>query len=112
MTAGDEAIRILLADQHALFREALRTGLESQPDLHVVAEARSGPEAVAETERSVPHVAILDMDLPVTDGARTTSLIKERVSHCRVLVLGASEDYRSLIEVLDAGASGYLTKEA
>lgn len=107
-----EAIRILLADQHALFREAIRTGLESQADIQVVAETRNGPEAVAEAERTHPHVAIIDIDLPITDGIRTASLIRERAPHCRVLVLGANEDDRSLVEVLDAGASGYLTKEA
>ncbi len=111
MSGGAEAIRILLADQHALFREAVRTGLESQADIQVVSEARNGPEAVAEAERTHPHLAIVDIDLPITDGVRTSSLIRERAPHCHVLVLGASEDYRSLVEVLDAGASGYLTKE-
>ena len=112
MAGENDPIRILLADQHALFREAVRTGLESQADLHVVGEARNGPEAVAEAERTLPHVSIIDIDLGITDGVRTTSLIRECAPHCRVLVLGASEDYRALIDVLDAGASGYLTKEA
>ncbi len=112
LAEGLEAIRILLADQHALFREAVRTGLESQADIQVVGEARNGPEAVAEAKRTLPHVAVIDIDLPITDGVRTTSLIRERAPDCRVLVLGTSEDYRSLIDVLDAGASGYLTKEA
>lgn len=112
MVGGEAPIRILLADQHALFREALQTGLENEDGLRVVAEARNGPEAVAEAERTYPHVAIVDIDLPITDGARTTALIRERAPHCRVLVLGTSEDPRGLIEVLDAGASAYLTKEA
>jgi DNA-binding NarL/FixJ family response regulator len=111
--AGQEAqIRIVLADQHALFREALRSGLEGQDDLQVVGEARNGPEAVEEAERTIPHVAILDMDLPVMDGARTTAMIRERTPNCRILLLGATEDYRRLVAALDAGASGYLTKEA
>src|ERR1041385_7653598 len=63
--AGTTQIRILLADQQALFREALRTGLESEHDLNVVGEARSGPEAVVEAERTSPDVAILDIGLPV-----------------------------------------------
>lgn len=109
---GESPIRILLADQHALFREALRTGLESESDLQVVGEARNGPEAVAEAERTVPHVAILDLDLPITDGIRSTILITERSPNCRVLLLGATEDCRRLVEALDSGASGYLTKQA
>jgi DNA-binding NarL/FixJ family response regulator len=112
MADGQGSIRIMLADQHALFREAVRSGLEGEHDLQVVGEARNGPEAVAEAERSLPDVAIIDADLPITNGVHTTSLIKEQAPHCRVLILSANEDYRSLTEVLDAGASGYLTKEA
>jgi two-component system, NarL family, nitrate/nitrite response regulator NarL len=108
----DAPIRILLADPHSLFREALRAGLESEQDLQVVGEARSGPEAVAEVERSVPDVAIVEMDLPITDAAKTTALIKDRVPSCRVLVMGATEDCWRLTEVLDAGATGYVTKES
>src|SRR6058998_3740191 len=85
----------------------MRAVLESEAEIHVVAEARDGLEAVSEAERSLPHVAILDVDLPMSDGARTTATIKARVPECQVLVLSAREDYRSLIEVLDAGASGY-----
>ncbi|MGZ4131506.1 MAG: LuxR C-terminal-related transcriptional regulator [Actinomycetota bacterium] len=112
MTVEREPIRILLADQHALFREAVRTGLENEGDLHVVAQARTGPEAIEEAERSLPDVAIVDVDLPVTDAARTTGILLERVPHLRVLVLGLDEDWRRLVELLDAGVSGYLTREA
>jgi DNA-binding NarL/FixJ family response regulator len=107
-----ERIRILVGAPHALFREALRRGLEGESELRVVGEARSGPEAVAEAERCLPHVAILDLDLPIADGARTTAMICERIPSCRVLVLGATEDHRSLIEALEAGASAYLTRES
>jgi DNA-binding NarL/FixJ family response regulator len=112
MNPGDAPIRILIADQHGLFREALRTGLESEQDLRVVGEARNGPEAVAEVERTVPQVAIIDMDLPITDGVGTTALIREHWASCRVLIIGETENYRRLVDVLDAGASGYVTKEA
>ena len=112
MTQRPDSIRVLLADRHALFREAMRAVLESEAEIHVVAEARDGLEAVSEAERSLPHVAILDVDLPMSDGARTTATIKARVPECQVLVLSAREDYRSLIEVLDAGASGYITRES
>jgi DNA-binding NarL/FixJ family response regulator len=112
MTNTNGNIRILLADQHALFREAVRSGLEGEQDLHVVGEARNGPEAVAEAERSLPDVAVIDAELPITNGVHTTALIKEQAPHCRLLVLSANEDYRSLTEALDAGASGFLTKEA
>jgi DNA-binding NarL/FixJ family response regulator len=106
----ESPIRILLADQHALFREAMRTVLDSEEDLSVVGEARNAPEAISETERTLPHLVILDSDLPMSEAPKTTSVIKERMPDCRVLVLSSREDYRVLIEILDAGASGYLTK--
>ena len=107
---SESPIRILLADQHALFREAMRTVLDSEEDLSVVAEARNASEAISETERTLPHLVILDSDLPMSEAPQTTSVIKERMPDCRVLVLSSREDYRALIEILDAGASGYLTK--
>jgi DNA-binding NarL/FixJ family response regulator len=107
-----EPIRILLADQHALFREALRTGLENEGDLRVVAQARSGPETVSEADRTVPHVAIVDADLPAGEAAPTIAELKERLPRCGVLALGANDDPRRLVDLLDAGANGYLTKEA
>lgn len=109
---SQDPIRVLLADQHALFREAVRSVFESEADLKVVAEASNGLEALDQAERALPNVAVLDIDLPMADGAQTTSQIRERTPDCRVLVLSAQEDYRRLIEVLDAGANGYLTKEA
>ena len=112
MTGRDEPIRILLADQQSLFREALRTGLESQPDLRVVAQARNGPDAVAEALRSRPDVAIIDADLPVIKGVAAAAEIRERAPMCRVLILGTVEDHRALVTILEAGANGYLTKEA
>jgi DNA-binding NarL/FixJ family response regulator len=107
-----ELIRLLLADQQSLFREAIRTGLEAEADLVVVGEARNGPDAVREAERTSPDVAIVDIALPITGGAHTCAHLLQRVPQCRVLVLGTDEDYRSLIEVLDEGAAGFLTKEA
>lgn len=107
---SESPIRILLADQHALFREAMRTVLDSEEDLSVVAEARNASEAISETERTLPHLVILDSDLPMSEAPQTTSVIKERMPDCHVLVLSSREDHRALIEILDAGASGYLTK--
>jgi DNA-binding NarL/FixJ family response regulator len=111
-SGGRESIRVLLADQHALFLEAVRDVFEAESDFEVVAEASNGAEALERVERTQPHVAVLDIDLPGGDGCHTTSRIKERAAACRVLILSPREDYRSLIEALDAGASGYLTKEA
>lgn len=104
-------VRILIADEQSLFREAVKVVLDAESDLQVVGEARDGIQAVAEAERARPDVALLDAGLPNCDGLRATSLIKERVPECQVLLLSNEEDQRTLIAALEAGASGYLTKE-
>lgn len=104
------AVRVLIADAHSLFREALVTALDGESDLDVVGEARDGLEAVAEAARTEPEVAVLDVDLPNCDGVRATSLIRERLPACRVVVLAAEEDHQTLADAIHAGANGYLTK--
>jgi two-component system NarL family response regulator len=104
-------IRVLLADSHSLFRDAVRLVLSNGTDLAVVAEARDGLQAVAEAERSRPDIALVEANLPNCDGIRTTSMIRERVPSCRILVLSGEEDQQILFHALEAGASGYLTKE-
>lgn len=104
-------VRILLADGHSLFREAVKAVLESEDDFQVVAEARDGLQAVSEAERTRPHIALLDSALPNCDGIKATALIKERVDCCQILVMSDEEDRMTLIDAMSAGASGYLTKE-
>jgi DNA-binding NarL/FixJ family response regulator len=105
-------LRVLLADEQSLFREAVKVVLSSEGDLDVVAEARDGVQAVAEAERTQPDVALLDANLPNCDGIRATQLILARVPACRVIVFSGQEDERVLLEAMEAGASGYLSKEA
>jgi DNA-binding NarL/FixJ family response regulator len=100
-----------LADGQSLFREAVKVVLESEPGLEVVAEASDGLEAVAEAERTRPNVALVDLNLPNGDGIRATDLITEQVPDCRVVVLADEEDERVLVDAIEAGASGYMTKE-
>jgi DNA-binding NarL/FixJ family response regulator len=109
MNAGSE-VRVLLADGHSLFREALITALAGESDLAVVGEARDGLEAVAEAARTSPHVAVLDADLPNGDGVRAAWLIRDRVPDCRIVILSSDEDAEVLTSAVEAGAHGYLTK--
>lgn len=109
MNDGTE-VRILLADGHSLFREALSTALTAEPDFHVVGEARDGLEAVAEAARTEPQVAVLDADLPNCDGVRAAGLIRDRLPDCRIVLVAAEEDPDVLAMAVEAGASGYLTK--
>jgi DNA-binding NarL/FixJ family response regulator len=105
------SVRILLAEGHSLFREAVRAVFESEPDLEVVAEASSGLEAVEESQRARPDIAFLDSALPNCDGIKAAALIKERIPDCKIMILSDTEDQGVLIEAIEAGASGYLTKQ-
>ena len=107
---GNGRVRILLADAHSLFREAVRMALDGQPDLKVVAEARDGLQAVAEAERSHPDVALLDAGLPNCDGVRATELISTKAPDCRVVLVSGEEDQGLLMAAVLAGARGFLTK--
>ena len=84
--------------------------LSSEDDLVVVGEAADGLQAIAEVERVRPDVALLDADLPNCDGIRATQQISLRVPDCRVIVFSAQEDEQMLVQALEAGASGYLSK--
>jgi DNA-binding NarL/FixJ family response regulator len=105
-------LRVLLADEQSLFREAVRVVLSNQADIEVVGEARDGIHAIAEAERLKPDVALLDANLPNCDGIAATRRIAERVPTCRVIVVTGQEDERILVDALEAGANGYITKES
>jgi DNA-binding NarL/FixJ family response regulator len=108
----EEQVRVLLADEQALFREAMRVVLSSQDDLQVVSEAKDGQQAVAEAVRVQPDVALLDAMLPNGDGIHAAAQIADRVPTCRVIVFSGQEDERVLLDALEAGAAGYLSKES
>jgi DNA-binding NarL/FixJ family response regulator len=105
-----DKIRVLLADSHPLFREAVRAALSAQAGLAVVAEADDGLAAIKEARRTRPQLAILDAYLPKADGARSASLIRMDVPECGVIILGNADDEQALVRAIEAGAAGYVTK--
>jgi DNA-binding NarL/FixJ family response regulator len=107
-----DTLHVLIADEHGIFRDALRTALERESDIRVVGEASEGPHAVAAAEECRPDVAILSAGLPAVDGVRASCMITERVPECRIIVLAAVEDQRVLTDGLGCGARGYLTKDS
>jgi DNA-binding NarL/FixJ family response regulator len=108
---SDGPIRILVADGHSLFRESVIVVLRAEQDLAIVADARDGDQLATEISLARPDVVILDLNLPGCDGVHAVRLVKEHASDCRILALADHEDQRALLEVVEAGASGYLTKD-
>jgi DNA-binding NarL/FixJ family response regulator len=105
-----EPIRLLLADDHPIFRAGLRALLELEPDLTVVGEAASGDEAVEKALALRPDLVIMDLSMPGTHGLEATRRISALEIGVSILVLTVHAEEEYLIPVVDAGASGYLTK--
>ncbi len=105
--------RIIIADDHPLFRSAIRQTLERHPDrLEVVGEAANGREAVELCRRLRPGLVLMDLRMPRMDGVAATRAIKAEFPDTLVLVLTALEDPTGLSDALEAGAAGYVLKDA
>ena len=104
-------IRVVLADDQALFREGLRTLLSTRAEIDVVGEAANGQEAVALVGRLQPDVVLMDLRMPGTDGISATAHIRQHWPAIPVLVLTTFDDDASLFGALRAGAAGYLLKD-
>jgi NarL family two-component system response regulator LiaR len=105
-------IRVLLVDDHAVVREGLRTFLELQDGIEVAGEAGDGMEGVAAAERLRPDVILMDLVMPRLDGVAAMREIRRRVPSARVIVLTSFTDDEKLLPALQAGAAGYLLKNA
>jgi len=104
-------IRLMLVDDHDIVRTGLKSFLDTQEGLQVVAEARSGGEAIKRAQELKPDVVVMDITMPEMDGLEATQRLKEIDPDCYVLALTVHEDKQYLFEMLSAGASGYLTKQ-
>lgn len=109
--SGD-LIRVLLADDHAVVRAGLKAVLGTAKDIEVVGEARNGREAVETAARLNPDVVVMDLSMDEMDGAAATRELKARGSKARVLILTMHAEDEYLVPLLEAGASGYLVKNA
>ena len=105
-------LRILLADDHTVVRQGLRKVLEERPEWQVVAEAGDGRDAVRLAEELKPDVAVMDVAMPLLNGIEATRQITHRVPHTKVLVLSMYSDEAYVIQMLKAGATGYLLKDS
>jgi DNA-binding NarL/FixJ family response regulator len=102
-------MRILIADDHALFRDGLRSLLTAQGH-EVVGEAKDGHEAVAMTREIAPDIVLMDVSMPALDGLAATKLITAELPDVKVVILTASEDDVLLLDAIKSGAQGYLLK--
>jgi DNA-binding NarL/FixJ family response regulator len=105
-------IRILLVDDHPVVREGLRGMLEAEPDLAVVGEAGSGEEAVAQARALTPDVILMDLRMRGLDGVGATEQILAEKPGARVVVLTTYETDADILRAVEAGAAGYLLKDA
>lgn len=108
----ENPIRLMLVDDHDIVRTGLKTYLETQGGLTVVAEASSGDEALARAQEDCPDVVVMDITMPGMDGLQATRLLKIKCPEARILALTVHEDKQYFFEMLNAGASGYITKQA
>jgi NarL family two-component system response regulator LiaR len=104
-------LTILLADDHPVVRQGLKTFLDLQPDLQVVGEAATGAEAVAQAEELRPDVVLLDLVMPDVGGIEAAGRIRAECPETKVIVLTSYADDENVLPALKAGASGYLLKD-
>ena len=103
-------IRVIIADDHVLFREGTRNLIEQEPDMEVVGEAGDGEEAVSLVTQLKPDVALIDIAMPNVNGIEATRQIKARCPTTASLILTAYDDDQYVFALLEAGAAGYLLK--
>jgi two-component system response regulator NreC len=105
-------ISIILADDHTVVRQGLRTLLESDPELHVSGEASDGLQAISLVERLRPDVLVLDLIMPGMNGIEVARQVKSRFAQTRVVILSMHANEAYVLEALRAGALGYVLKES
>jgi DNA-binding NarL/FixJ family response regulator len=112
VTESMAKVRVMLVDDHPLWRDGVRADLEAAGVADVVAEAADGGEAIEAARESMPEVVVMDLNLPTVSGVEATRRIVEESPHVRVLVLSASAEEADVLEAVKAGAAGYLLKSS
>jgi len=110
MVDSPPAITVLIADDHALVLEGLIAVIDRQMDMHVVAEARNGHEAIEQFLAAVPQIGLLDLRMPIVDGVAAIYAIRHELPKARLVVLTTYETTEDIYRALRAGAQGYLFK--
>ncbi len=106
-----ESIRVLVVDDHVLYRRGLELVLSQEPDIDIVGEASDGSEAIRRTEELLPDVVLMDVRMPKHSGIEACTAIKELVPSTKIVMLTISDEESDLYEAVRAGANGYLLKD-
>ena len=106
-----EPIRVLVVDDHVLFRRGLQMVLEQEPDIEVVGEASDGAEAVSAATETLPDIVLMDVRMPRRGGIDACTVIHQTVPSAKIIMLTISDEEADLYEAIKAGAMGYLLKE-
>ncbi len=107
-----DRLRLLIADDHPVVRDGLRGMLSSQPDFEIVGEASTGAEAITLAKQLQPQVVLMDLRMPIGDGATAIAQIKARYPTINILVLTTYDSDADILRAIEAGATGYLLKDA
>lgn len=105
-------IRLAIADDHKIFRNGLKATLEDCADFDLVMEAANGRQLIAQLAATTPDVILMDIKMPEMDGIQTTAYVKQHFSHIKVLALSMFNEDKYIVDMMKAGASGYLLKNA
>src|SRR5688500_14153139 len=106
------AIKVLLVEDHDIVRQGIKALLDPEPGMTVVGEARNGEQALKEIVRTDPDVIVMDMNMPVMNGLLCTKHIQEKFPKKKVLILSMHDHENYLIDLLNAGAQGYILKNS
>lgn len=105
------SVRVLVADDHTLFRRGLISLLSAEPGIEVVGETETGRETLEQTREILPDVILMDVFMPEGDGIETTRRLKAELPYVKIIMLTVAEDEKVLFEAVKAGAQGYLLKK-
>jgi DNA-binding NarL/FixJ family response regulator len=111
MADPEQDVRILIADDHAMFRDAVRNLLEQEPDLHVVGEAANGREVIERVRRLRPGILLLDLAMPQLSGLEILRALSDLSIEVRTIMLTAAIERHEVVEALKLGARGVILKE-
>ena len=112
MSSSYSPIRLVIADDHEIFREGLESLFNKQKEIELAGEAINGKQLLEQAERLLPDVILTDIKMPVIDGIEATKILTEKFPQIGIIALSMFEDENLIVEMLEAGAKGYLIKNA